>query len=99
MDIYFDNGATTRAFPEVREMMDKVLEEEYQSVFERNLTLNRLGEVLLSPCCPDRGEHLSYDYHLAPSVYVENDIIRLIRLKELIKNNGRSPEKEKEREV
>lgn len=29
MDIYFDNGATTRAFPEVREMMDKVLEEEY----------------------------------------------------------------------
>ena len=77
----------------------KVLEEEYQSVFERNLTLNRLGEVLLSPCCPDRGEHLSYDYHLAPSVYVENDIIRLIRLKELIKNNGRSPEKEKEREV
>ena len=29
MDIYFDNGATTRAFPEVRKMMDKVLEEEY----------------------------------------------------------------------
>lgn len=66
----------------------KVLEEEYQAVFERNLTLNRLGEVILSPCCPDRGDHLSYDYHLAPSVYVENDIVRLIRLKELIKNNG-----------
>lgn len=29
MDIYFDNGATTRVFPEVREIMDKVMEEEY----------------------------------------------------------------------
>lgn len=29
MEIYFDNGATTRAFPEVREEMVKVLEEEY----------------------------------------------------------------------
>jgi cysteine sulfinate desulfinase/cysteine desulfurase-like protein len=28
MEIYFDNGATTRAFPEVREMMDLVLEQE-----------------------------------------------------------------------
>lgn len=63
----------------------RVLEEEYQTVFERNLTLNRLGEVILSPCCPDRGDHLSYDYHVAPSIYVENDIVRLIRLKELIK--------------
>ena len=26
----------------------RVLEEEYQTVFERNLTLNRLGEVILS---------------------------------------------------
>lgn len=29
MDIYFDNGATTRVFPEVKEIMDKVMEEEY----------------------------------------------------------------------
>lgn len=29
MEIYFDNGATTRVFPEVREMMDQVLEAEY----------------------------------------------------------------------
>lgn len=29
MEIYFDNGATTRAFPEVRKKMDQVLEEEY----------------------------------------------------------------------
>lgn len=29
MDIYFDNGATTRVFPEVKDVMVKVLEEEY----------------------------------------------------------------------
>ena len=29
MEIYFDNGATTRVFPEVREAMVQVLEEEY----------------------------------------------------------------------
>ncbi len=29
MDVYFDNGATTRVFPEVRDIMVKVLEEEY----------------------------------------------------------------------
>lgn len=29
MEIYFDNGATTRVFPEVRDRMVKVLEEEY----------------------------------------------------------------------
>ena len=32
-------------------------------------------------------------------VTVQFPEVRLIRLKELIKNNGRSPEKEKEREV
>ena len=29
MDVYFDNGATTKVFPEVRDIMVKVLEEEY----------------------------------------------------------------------
>ena len=28
-EIYFDNGATTRALPQVREIMDEVLEKEY----------------------------------------------------------------------
>ena len=29
MDVYFDNGATTKVYPEVKEIMVKVLEEEY----------------------------------------------------------------------
>ena len=32
-EIYFDNGATTRALPQVREIMDEVLEGERQSIF------------------------------------------------------------------
>ncbi|MEE0741064.1 MAG: hypothetical protein U0M21_02080 [Emergencia sp.] len=58
----------------------KVLEREYQNTFEKKLTLNRLGEVLIRPCRPDIGEGLRYDENLAPSVYVENDIERLHRL-------------------
>lgn len=57
-----------------------VLEEDYQESFERKLTLSRLSEAVISPSCPDRGSCLSYDYHLAASVYVENDIEMLKRL-------------------
>ncbi|MGN0658887.1 MAG: nicotinate-nicotinamide nucleotide adenylyltransferase [Emergencia sp.] len=59
----------------------KVLEREYQNTFEKKLTLKRLGEVITSPRRPDIGEGISYDENLAPSVYVENDIERLIRLR------------------
>ena len=41
MDIYFDNGATTRVFPEVREIMVQALEEEYgnpSSMHKKGLT-------------------------------------------------------------
>lgn len=59
----------------------QVLEREYQSTFERKLTLKRLGEVISSPRRPDIGEGVCYDENLAPSVYVENDIQRLLRLR------------------
>lgn len=59
----------------------KVLEKEYQSTFEKKLTLKRLGEVITYPRRPDVGEGISYDENLAPSVYVENDIEKLIRLR------------------
>lgn len=59
----------------------KVLEQEYQATFEKKLTLKRLGEVITYPRRPDIGKGVHYDESLAPSVYVENDIQRLIRLK------------------
>ena len=63
----------------------KVLEEEYQALYERNLTLGRLNEVIIWPRVPDHGGCIGYDYHLAASVYLENDIEQLIRLQELVK--------------
>lgn len=63
----------------------RVLEQEYQSAFERSLTLDRINEVIISPRCPDRGNCMNYDYHLPASVYLENDIERLVRLKHLVK--------------
>ncbi len=59
----------------------RVLEREYQATFERKLTLKRLGEVISNPRRPDIGEGICYDENLAPSVYVENDIERLLRLR------------------
>lgn len=66
-----------------KEIME-TLEEEYQIRFERKLTLNRLSEAVISPCCPDKGSNLHYDYHLAPSTYIQEDIERLIRLEGMI---------------
>ena len=55
MDIYFDNGATTRVFPEVKEVMVKVLEEEYgnpSSMHKKGLVaehhLKRTREIIAS---------------------------------------------------
>jgi nicotinic acid mononucleotide adenylyltransferase len=60
------------------------LEEEYQQVFERNLTLNRLSEAVISPRYPDKGLNMNYDMNIAPSVYVQNDIEHLKQLENLI---------------
>ncbi|HML36733.1 MAG TPA: hypothetical protein PKA19_04800 [Bacillota bacterium] len=61
-----------------------VLEEEYQQVYERNLTMNRLSEAVMSPRYPDKGLNMSYDLNLPPSVYVANDIELLKRLANII---------------
>jgi len=63
----------------------RTLEMEYQRAFERSLTLDRLSEVVISPRCPDNGSSIRYDYHLPASVYLENDIEQLVRLKHLVK--------------
>lgn len=62
----------------------KVLEEEYQKLYERNLTLSRLSEVILSPTIPEKGAFISYNMKLPASVYISNDLERLRRLKYLV---------------
>ena len=61
----------------------KTLEEEYQKEFEQKLTVKRLGEVIAVPKYPDLGDHVSLDENAAPSVYVEKDIERLIRMRKM----------------
>ena len=60
------------------------LEEEYQNIFERKLTLQRLSEVVVSPRVPDLGSYMNYDMNLAPSGYLLNGIERLARLESVI---------------
>lgn len=60
------------------------LEEEYQNLFERKLTLQRLSEAVISPRIPDLGSYMNYDMNLAPSGYLVNGIERLSRLESVI---------------
>lgn len=62
----------------------KVLEEEYQYLHENSLTLSHLGEVLVSPRFPDRGEKISYDMSQKSSDYLKNDLEQLRRLKKYV---------------
>ena len=61
----------------------RVLEEEYQQEFERNLTLNRLSEVMTDPCFPDVGIHVKYELNQPPSAFIENSIEQLERTRNL----------------
>lgn len=63
----------------------KTLEEEYQKEFEQKLTVKRLGEVIGVPKYPDLGNHVSLDENAAPSVYIEKDIEKLIRMRKMFR--------------
>ena len=58
-----------------------ILEQEYRNRFARNLTLSRLSEAVNLPLCPDRGACVGYDPNLAASVYLENDLEQLNRMR------------------
>ena len=62
----------------------QVLETEYRSQFARNLTLSRLSEAVILPLCPDKGSCMEYDENLAASVYLENDLEMLGRMKKFM---------------
>lgn len=63
----------------------KVLESEYQSMYEKNLTVKRLGEVLVSPRYPFIGKNISYDSNFEASSYMDVSIENLIKLERYIK--------------
>ncbi|MBP3815998.1 MAG: phosphohydrolase [Firmicutes bacterium] len=57
------------------------LEREYQKLFERKLTLKRLGEVITRPRIPETDRGVTFDENLEPTNFLDNDIERLSRLK------------------
>ncbi len=62
----------------------KVLEEEYQRIFQKKLTLQRLSEAVHRPALTDVGQCLDFDRAIAASSYIEDDIERLQRLRRLL---------------
>ncbi len=61
----------------------RVLEDEYQKLHERSLTMAKLPEVMVYPRYPDRGEMQKLDLSVKPSVYLEYDVEHLERLKDI----------------
>ncbi|MHB1392330.1 MAG: cytidyltransferase [Clostridia bacterium] len=60
------------------------LEDDFQHVNERSLTLSSMGQVFITPRCPDHGKNMDYDLNLCPSFYLKNDLELLNRLEHII---------------
>ncbi len=61
------------------------LETEYQELFEKNLSVKRLGEVLITPRFPFLGKNISYDLNIEASSYLDVSIENLAKLERIIK--------------
>ena len=59
----------------------EALENEYQVIQQRKLTLDHLGEVIIYPRYPDQGEDMDYNLNLSPSHYLRNSLELLQRIK------------------
>ncbi|SCG83056.1 hypothetical protein DW1_1485 [Proteiniborus sp. DW1] len=63
----------------------QTIEREYLLKEEKNLTLKHLGEVFITPRCPELGRFIEYDLNIKPSEYLKNDILRLNRIKDIVR--------------
>ena len=61
----------------------EALENEYQVIQQRKLTLDHLGEVIIYPRYPDQGEDMEYKLNLSPSHYLGNSLELLRRTKKM----------------
>ncbi len=61
------------------------LEKEFKEIFEKNLTVKRLGEVLLSPRFPYLGDNVFYDLNKEASDFMNVSIDSLLKLERIIK--------------
>lgn len=65
-------------------MILQVLEDEYQELYEKKLTLKRLGEVLISPRIPYLGDSIYHDLNKEASDYMDVNIENLLKLERII---------------
>lgn len=63
----------------------QTLESEYQNIFERQLTLKRLSDAVISPRMPNGSNRAAADFNLSPSVHIEDYMERLVRLESALK--------------
>lgn len=59
----------------------ETLQDEYQALYEKRLTLKRLGEVISVLRIPDMDIGVKFDPNMDPTRFIENDIERLVRLR------------------
>jgi nicotinic acid mononucleotide adenylyltransferase len=88
---HFIKGVTNRSIYNLSEVciinameILEVLEDEYQRINERKLTLSLLSDVLIFPRYPDEGANMSYDFSINPSSYIRNDLELLRKLEHSI---------------
>lgn len=62
----------------------QAIEQEYNRIYARKMTLKNLGQVITVPRAVDMGEGVSYDLTKSPSTYVTNHLETLLRLDSLI---------------
>lgn len=63
----------------------QALEAEYQELYQKNLTVKRLGEVLISPRLPYLGDNIYYDLNKKASSYMDASTETLIKLERIIR--------------
>ena len=60
------------------------LETTFRERYARNLTLSRLSEAVILPLSPDKGSCLHYDPSLPASVFLQNDLKMLLRMRNVL---------------
>ena len=60
------------------------LETTFRERYARNLTLSRLSEAVILPLSPDKGSCLHYDPSLPASVFLQNDLRMLLRMRNVL---------------
>jgi hypothetical protein len=65
-------------------MLLEAIEQEYEAINERSLTLQNIGDALVYPRYPEHGKFMYYDLTLSPSVYLKNDLEQLEKLEPIL---------------